>query len=224
MRSTRIPTFSLFVAAATVFAGCGTGTANPAPQSNATGNPITGEGLPNPAPHVTANWGQLTDDREWGTSAGIVIDPTDGHVWAYERCGSGSAGGPGVNCDTNPVDPVIKFDRHTGEILRTIGGGVMVTPHGLHVDREGNVWVTDFAANAERTKGHQVHKFSPTGELLMSLGTPGQAGTEPGQFNQPNAVAIAPDGSIFVSDGHSGQGMTTNQASRRGGLAEPRDG
>src|SRR5690606_29235990 len=124
--------------------------------------------------------------------------------------------GPGVNCDTNPVDPILKFDRNTGELLTTLGGGVMVTPHGIYVDRDGNVWVTDFAANAEGTKGHQVHKFSPSGELLMSLGTAGQAGTGPGQFNQPNDVIIAPDGSIFVADGHSGQGMTTAQAMAEG--------
>ena len=59
----------------------------------------------------------------------------------------------------------------------------MVTPHGIHVDDDGNVWVTDFVANAEGTKGHQVHKFSPDGELLMSLGTAGQPGSGPDHFN-----------------------------------------
>ena len=57
------------------------------------GNPITGEGLPNPAPIVTRNWGQLPAGRTWGTTAGIDIDPADGNVWAYERCGAGTAGG-----------------------------------------------------------------------------------------------------------------------------------
>jgi len=184
------------------------------------GNPITGEGLPNPAPVVTTNWGELPEGREWGSTAGIEIDPIDGHIWAYERCGASSfGGGVPVNCDNNPVDPIFKFDRHTGEILANFGGGVMVTPHGLHVDAEGNVWVTDFVANAEQTKGHQVHKFSPDGELLMSLGTPGKAGkagSGPNQLNQPNDVITAPDGSIFVSDGHSGQGMTTMAAIEEG--------
>jgi sugar lactone lactonase YvrE len=140
----------------------------------------------------------------------MEIDPTDGHLWTYERCGSGSAGGPGINCDSNPVAPIFKLDRNTGAVLANIGAGVMVTPHGLHVDRQGNVWVTDFAGNEAGTKGHQVHKFSPTGELLMSLGTPGKAGTGPNQFNQPNDVIVAADGSIFVSDGHNGQNQTTN--------------
>ena len=74
------------------------------------------------------------------------------------------------------------------------------------MDADGNVWVTDFVGNQEGTKGHQVHKFSPTGELLMSLGTAGQPGTGPNQFNQPNDVVTGPDGSIYVADGHSGQG------------------
>jgi sugar lactone lactonase YvrE len=179
------------------------------------GNPITGEGLPNPAPKVTRNWGELPAGRKWGTSAGVDIDPKDGHIWAYERCGAGAAGGPGgggVSCDTTLVDPVFKFDRHTGRVLANFGKGVMVTPHGLHVDRQGNVWIADFAANKAGTKGHQVHKFSPKGEQLMSLGMAGKPGDADGQFNQPNDVVVGPDGSIYVSDGHDAQGMTTNQA------------
>jgi len=180
------------------------------------GNIITGEGFPNPNPVVTNNWGELPAGRSWGSTAGIDIDPTDGHVVAYERCGSGSAGGPGVNCDSNQVAPILKYDRHTGEMLANFGAGVMVTPHGIHVDDEGNVWVADFAANDAGTKGHQVHKFSPDGELLMSLGTAGQPGNDRTHFNQPNDVIVGPDGSIYVADGHSGQNMLTEQALAEG--------
>jgi sugar lactone lactonase YvrE len=184
------------------------------------GNIITGEGLPNPAPNVTRNWGDLPAGREWGSTAGIDIDPNDGHVWAYERCGAGTfGGGTQINCDTNPVDPVFKFDRNTGAVLANFGGGIMMTPHGIHVDDEGNVWVADFAGNAAGTKGHQVHKFSPDGELLLSLGTAGQASDAPGQFNQPNDVIVGPDGSIYVADGHNGQGMLNNAAMEEGRAA-----
>ena len=139
------------------------------------GNSVSGIGMPNPNPVVTQNWGDLPAGRNWGSTAGIDIDPTDGQVVAYERCGAGNFGaGVPVNCDTNPVDPIFKFDRNTGEVLANFGGGLMMTPHGIDVDADGNVWVTDFAGNEEGTKGHQVHKFSPTGELLMSLGVPGQ--------------------------------------------------
>jgi hypothetical protein len=67
---------------------------------------------------------------------------------ADERCGAGTLGGAagaGVTCDSNPVDPIFKFDRKTGAVLTNFGKGVMVTPHGIHVDRQGNVWIADFA-------------------------------------------------------------------------------
>ena len=183
------------------------------------GNSITGQGLPNPAPNVTRNWGQLPAGRSWGTTAGIDIDPKDGNVWAYERCGAGAAGGAGggaVDCETNPVDPVFKFDRNTGAVLANFGKGVMVTPHGISIDKDGNVWVADFSGNKAGTKGHQVHKFSPKGEKLMSLGIAGKPGNADGQFNQPNDVLVGPDGSIYVADGHDAQGMTTNAAITEG--------
>ena len=177
--------------------------------STSAGNPITGDGLPNPAPIVTRNWGQLPAGRKWGTTAGIDIDPTDGNVWAYERCGAGTAGGGPVDCDNTPVDPIFKFDRSTGAVLANFGKGVMVTPHGIAVDRQGNVWVADFAGNKNGAKGHQVHKFSPKGEKLMSLGVAGKPGNADGHFNQPNAVVVGPDGNIYVADGHDAQGMIT---------------
>ena len=157
--------------------------------------------LPNPTGEVILNWAPLPDGREWGSTAGIDIGP-DGHVWAYDRCGGGLDGG----CEANPeADPVFKFDRETGEILTSFGAGLFVTPHGFHVDDDGNVWVSDFAGNEAGTKGHQVIKFSPEGEELMRLGEAGVAGSGPGQLNQPCDVITAPNGDIFVSDGHSGQ-------------------
>jgi sugar lactone lactonase YvrE len=193
-----------------------TANAQSKPSATKVANAITGDGLPNPAPVVTRNWGQLPAGRKWGTTAGIDIDPTDGHVWAYERCGAGTAGGGPVDCDNNPVDPVFKFDRRTGAVLANFGKGIMVTPHGIGLDRQGNVWIADFAGNKAGTKGHQVHKFSPKGEKLLSLGIAGKPGNADGQFNQPNDVAIGPDGSIYVSDGHDGQGMINAKALAEG--------
>jgi DNA-binding beta-propeller fold protein YncE len=230
---------TLITGAAAFLAGCA---AESAPASDAgmvMGNPITGDGIPNPAPTVTANWGQIPAGRVMGTSAGMDIDPIDGNLWTYERCGNGAINQPpagggggrqggaaaagggggfgGRNCDSQPDHPpVYKIDVNTGEILANFGAGVMVNPHGIGVDPQGNVWVTDFAVNQAGTKGYQVHKFSPEGDLLMSLGTAGQSGNDGSHFYEPNDVIVAPDGSIFVSDGHSGQGMTTNQAIQAG--------
>ena len=74
------------------------------------------------------------------------------------------------------------------------------------------MWIADFANNKEGTKGQQVHKFSPKGEKLLSLGIAGKPGNADGQFNQPNDVVVGPDGSIYVADGHDAQGMTTAAA------------
>ena len=160
--------------------------------------------LPNPNPEIAMNWAELPDNREWGSTAGIDIDPTDGHVWVYDRCGGiGLAGG----CAANPtVDPILKYDRNTGELLAAFGAGLFVLPHGLHVDDDGNVWVTDSQGNDEI--GHQVFKFSPEGEVLMTLGVAGEPGSDPEgrHLNEPcDVVTWGPTGDIFVSDGHSGQ-------------------
>ena len=159
--------------------------------------------LPNPTSQALLNWAPLPDGREWGSTAGIDIGP-DGHVWAYDRCGGMALAG---GCEENPErDPIFKFDRQTGEVMTSFGAGLFVLPHGLHVDDEGNVWVTDSQGNEAGTKGHQVIKFNPEGEILLRLGEAGQPGSGPGQLNEPCDVITAPNGDIFVSDGHSGQG------------------
>jgi sugar lactone lactonase YvrE len=154
--------------------------------------PPPNDGLPNPYTTV-ANWGKLPDDRKWGSTAGVDIAP-NGNVWAYDRCGAN-------NCDTSKLDPVVEFDVATGKALRHFGAGLLIQPHGFHVDREGNVWVTD--AQGREGKGHQVFKFSPDGKVLMTLGKAGVAGTGPDTFNAPTDVLVGPNGDIFVSAGHS---------------------
>ena len=154
--------------------------------------------LPNPNPKVIKNWGELPNGRVWGSTAGVDIDPIDGNVWAYDRCGANT-------CEGSTVDPVVKFDRQTGKLLKSFGGGMIVFPHGIHIDKQGNVWITDGQASKDGTKGHQVIKFSPDGKVLMRIGKAGVAGTAPGELNMPNDVITNAQGEIFVGDGHSGQ-------------------
>jgi DNA-binding beta-propeller fold protein YncE len=165
--------------------------------------------LPNPNPTVMKGWGMLPDGRMWGSTAGVDIGP-DGNVWAIDRCGTNA-------CAGSKADPIVKFDRNSGKLLASLGGGLFIFPHGLHVDREGNVWVTDGrAANkeelakfpAEKGKGHTVVKLSPQGKVLLTLGKPGMTGKGPDTLNEPNDVITAPNGDIFVADGHSGQNPT----------------
>ena len=160
--------------------------------------------LPNPTSEVLTSWVDLPEGRTWGSTAGIDIDPTDGHVWVYDRCGANGLDG---GCAANPdVDPILKYDRNTGELMAAFGRGLLVLPHGLHADDDGNVWVTDSQGNDEI--GHQVFKFSPEGEVLMTLGVAGEPGSDPEgrHLNEPcDVITWGPTGDIFVSDGHSGQ-------------------
>ena len=95
---------------------------------------------------------------------------------------------------------MLEFDP-AGKLLKSFGSGMFVFPHGIWIDKGGNIWLTD--GQGVEGKGHQVFKFSPDGKVLMTLGKAGVAGDGPDTFNQPNAVAIAPNGDIFVSDGHN---------------------
>ena len=102
---------------------------------------------------------------------------------------------------SSDLDPIFEFDA-SGKLLRNFGGGVFVFPHGIGVDKDGNVWVTD--GQGKEGKGHQVFKFSPEGKLLMTLGKAGVTGNGPDTFNMPSDVAVASNGDIFIGDGHGG--------------------
>ena len=157
--------------------------------------------LPNPYSSIDG-WGKLQDERAWGSTAGVDIDP-DGSLWAIDRCG-------GNSCAGSDLDPILKFDVD-GNVTAAIGGGLFLFPHGLHVDRDGNVWVTDGQGpnpdNPDTSgKGHVVIKLSPEGEVLLTLGELGVAGDgTSGLLNLPCDVVTAANGDIFVGDGHSGQ-------------------
>jgi DNA-binding beta-propeller fold protein YncE len=171
-----------------------------------------------PSPYETVrNWGTLPPGRTWGSTGAVNIDRDGVSVWAIERCGSFSWQTDGrVSCAGSDLDPVLKFDA-SGKTVTSFASGRFIFPHGLHVDREGNVWVTDSraATAAElkqfpdaKGKGHTVVKFSPEGKVLLTLGTPGVAGNPPESLNEPCDVITTPNGDILVSEGHSGQNRT----------------
>jgi DNA-binding beta-propeller fold protein YncE len=149
--------------------------------------------LPDPYRSVE-NWARMPQGRTWGSTAGVWIDPDGASVWVAERCGANS-------CLGSNLDPVLKFDA-SGKLMKSFGAGMFVFPHGISVDRDGNVWVTD--GQGKDGKGHQVFKFSPDGKVLLALGKAGIAGDGPDTFNAPSSVLVAPSGDIFVGDGHGG--------------------
>ncbi len=163
--------------------------------------------LPNPY-QSTDGWAKMPVGRHWGATSSIDVDPDGKSIWVAERCGSDSLNPRYTprSCADSDLPVVLKFNAD-GILVRSFGGGLFAIPHGFHVDRDGNVWVTDApfvqgvgAAN----KGHQVIKFSPEGEILLRLGVPGETGNDERHFNMPSDVITAPNGDIFVADGHGG--------------------
>jgi DNA-binding beta-propeller fold protein YncE len=145
-----------------------------------------------PQPYRTArDWGRLPAGLTWAAVTAVEPAP-DGTVYVVHRCAANS-------CAGRREPPILKFDA-TGRLLASWGAGMFIFPHGGTVDREGNLWVTD--ARGERGKGHQVFKFSPDGRVLMTLGRAGVSGSDPGLFDQPTDVVVAPNGAVFVTDSH----------------------
>ena len=156
-----------------------------------------GDTPPNPY-QVVANHFKLPEGRTMGSTGAIDIDRDGRSVWVFERCGGTSQG---LACASSSIAPVLKFDP-SGKLVASFGAGMFVSPHGIHVDRQGNVWLVDGAA--KDGKGNQVFKISPDGKVLMTLGKAGVAGDGPDTFGPPSDVVVAPDGEVFVADGHGG--------------------
>jgi sugar lactone lactonase YvrE len=139
------------------------------------------DALPNPY-RLVENWAQLPDGLAWGQV--ISVDTlANGNMLVFQRA--------------DP--PLLIFDR-AGKLVKRFGDGMFIQAHGLTVDKDGFIWASD--AGGRNGKGQQVFKFSPDGKVVMTLGTAGVAGESATTFNGPTDIAIAPNGDIFVSDGH----------------------
>ena len=166
-------------------------------------NVATAQVLQNPYSQVDG-WASLPGGRTMGAVGGVTMDPDGEHLWAVIRCDATAPNRFGNECLDSDLDPVLKFNME-GTVVESFGGGMFIWPHGIHVDSEGNVWVTDAVAEGrtpDGTRGHQVIKFSSTGRVLMTLGTPGKPGVGNNSFNAPADVVVADNGDIFVADGH----------------------
>ena len=136
-------------------------------------------------------WPSLPAGVEMGEAAGVAVDAL-GHVMVFHR--------PGRGFDTAATellkDPaVLEIDPQTGKLIRSWGANTFLVPHGITVDHENNVFLTDVALQ-------QVFKFSHEGKLLFSVGEPRVGKWDATHFNQPTDIAIRPDRSFYVSDGY----------------------
>jgi DNA-binding beta-propeller fold protein YncE len=171
--------------------------------------------LPNPY-RLAEDWPTLPPSMNggsWGEVIRVHVH-SDGNIWIFHRCfntvppGSATCIGRG---EANP--PILQFDP-SGKLLKAFGAGMFGYPHGFTVDRDGNLWVSDVndsdtvlgmpARNAAGVVlGQEVLKLDQNGKVLMMLGKMGVGGSGTDTFDRPTGVAVAPNGDIFVSDGHS---------------------
>jgi len=156
---------------------------------------------------VIRDWAQI-EGRAWGGSNGVAVDIDGKSVWATDRCSPGTT----PVCVGSKSSPVHKFDP-SGKEVKSFGAGMFVWPHGIHVDRGGNVWVTDARTATpderkqfpgEQNKGSVVVKFSPEGKVLLTLGKPGVEGNPPDALTDPTVVITDPaNGDVYVAESHT---------------------
>jgi sugar lactone lactonase YvrE len=139
---------------------------------------------------------RLPAGRSMGSTSAVTVD-AHGHIWVADRCGANS-------CQGSLLDPIMEFDAR-GNFLRAFGRGRFVFPHGIFIDRADHIWVTDAKSADSKTaaaKGNAVFEFDPNGKLLRTIGGAGNGSPSAPMFHLPSAVLVAPDGNIFVADGH----------------------
>ncbi len=170
--------------------------------------------LPNPY-RLVEGWPTLPKNMNgghWGEVIRVHVEP-NGNVWVLHRCFSVVPPGH-ATCVQRGADnpPILEFNP-AGNLIKSFGAGIFAYPHGFTVDRHGDLWATDVndepqilglsAKNADGVvMGQEVLKLSPNGKVLMTIGKEGFAATGSEGFDRPTGVAIAPNGDIFVSDGH----------------------
>lgn len=157
--------------------------------------PDRSDAIPNPQvdPYrALANFLKLPPGRTMGSTSAVGVD-SKGHIWVVDRCQANS-------CAGSNLDPIMEFDA-AGNFLKAFGRGKILFAHGFTIDKHDHLWITD--GHVAPGKGDDVLEFDSAGKLVRVLGTPGVPGDGPDSFNEPNAVLIAPNGDIFVSDGHT---------------------
>lgn len=140
---------------------------------------------------VVHDWPRMPEGRILGQATGVDVDSRS-QVYVFHRSTRTWSEDPALP----PISgTTIEVFSANGRHLRSWGANKFVMPHGLTIDRQDNVWLTDVAL-------HQVFKFSPDGKLLLVLGEARVSGVDRTHFNKPTDVAVLSDGSFYVSDGY----------------------
>lgn len=140
---------------------------------------------------VVHGWPVMPEGYVLGQVSGVAVD-SHNHVFVFHR-----AEGSWATDKTKPIASatILCFEGGSGKLVATWGENLFLEPHGLRVDREDNVWVTDRGLQ-------QVFKFSHDGKLLLTIGTAHVAGADATHFDKPTDIAFAADGGVYISDGY----------------------
>ena len=143
---------------------------------------------------LVKDWPQLPEGFVLGNPTGIGID-TNQNIFVFHRARRKWPLIGSMPDSKIAIPTILMLDRQSGKIINSWGDNLFIMPHGLTVDKNNNVWVTDVGLN-------QIFKFNHNGSLLMKLGEPGIPGNDSTHFNRPTDIAVANDGSFYVSDGY----------------------
>ena len=137
------------------------------------------------------DWLSLPPGVQLGEAAGVAVD-VEGHVFVFHRPGRGFA----LAETAKLAEPtVLEIDANTGKLVSSWGANMFLVPHGITIDGQNNVFLTDVSLQ-------QVFKFTHDGKLIFSLGEPRVGAWDATHFNEPTDIAIRPDGTFYVSDGY----------------------
>ena len=140
------------------------------------------------------NWPSLPSNFKLGQVTGVAVD-AGSHVYVFHR--SDRTWTTPFPKEAIHGQTIAVFDAKTGKLLSTLGNQTFIMPHGLSIDNNGYLWLTDVGS-------HQVLKIDPqSGKVLLTLGTAGVSGVGRSHFGRPTDVGFSRDGTIFVADGYS---------------------
>ena len=148
--------------------------------------------LAQPNHEVIPDWPKLPEGHVLGLCAGVGVDAQN-RVFVFHR--SGRKWSNPFPKEPVPQPTISVIDGASGKLLNSWGANRFIMPHGLTVDHEGNLWLTDVGL-------HQVFKCTPEGTVLLTLGEAGVPGADQAHFNLPTDVAVQRDSSFYVSDGY----------------------
>ncbi|MEO5594662.1 MAG: peptidyl-alpha-hydroxyglycine alpha-amidating lyase family protein [Chitinophagaceae bacterium] len=143
---------------------------------------------------LASNWPDFADSFQLGTPTGIGIDSNQ-NIFIFHRAGRKWPLDGSMYKTRIAAKTILLLDSDNGKIINSWGDNLFIMPHGLTVDPNNNIWVTDVGL-------HQVFKFNSDGELLMTLGKAIIPGNDSTHFNLPTDVAVTKAGSFYVSDGY----------------------